>query len=159
MMMRLLFRNVIPYQLLGLPSSLSYPRSVNALTIRCSFPQTTNARDCVRAYVCCLQHLSVGKPYGHLWNCFLSVSFESAPGWGKANSLVNKKKGSTLRMTWAWQTVFTKWASVHTNLSQCTLLMSNNPGMPTLLETLLPASSWEAWLFWHMGRQGKSIDE
>lgn len=87
------------------------------------------------SYVCGLHHLSVGKPLGHLWNCFLFVFFESAPGWEKANTLVSKKKGSTLRMTWAWQTVFTKRASVHTNLSQCTLLMSTNPGVPALLET------------------------
>lgn len=88
--------------------------------------------------------------------CFLWVN----PWVGKStHTLVSKKKGSTLRTTWAWQTVFTKQASVHTNLSQCTLLMSMNPGMPTLLETPLPASSWEPWLFWHMGRQGKSIEE
>lgn len=110
------------------------------------------------SYVCGLHHLSVGKPLGHLWNCFLFVFFESTTGWEKANTLVSKK-GSTLRTTWAWQTVFTKRASVHTNLSQCTLLMNINPGVPALLETPLSASSWEPWLFWRTGRQGKSTEE
>lgn len=38
-----------------------------------------------------------------IYELFLSTS-----GWEKVNMLVNKRKGSTLKVRWAWQAVFTK---------------------------------------------------